>query len=146
MLIDSEDPVRDMEATWEHLSQREDWQRPADAEDEQVLLMVTCMETWIVCDRAALRNHYGRSLRESALPPAEQLEQRRRQVIQHGLRQATRRCLNAYTKGKRSFEILSTLSPAVLEQKLVSFARFRRILRHRLPAHPAAGEMSRVSG
>ena len=59
--IDSEDPVTDIEATWEHLKNRKDdqWGRPSRAKNEQVLLMTTCMETWIVADRKTLAEHYG---------------------------------------------------------------------------------------
>jgi hypothetical protein len=67
--IDSEDPVADIEATWQHLKARDGWTRPRGATDEQVLFMTTCMETWIVADRATLAEHYGADLQESALPP-----------------------------------------------------------------------------
>ncbi len=51
MLVDSEYPVANIEKTWEHLKQRDNWDRPAGADDEHVLLMTTCMETWIATDR-----------------------------------------------------------------------------------------------
>ena len=40
MLIDSEDPIDDIEATWHHLreSQRDGWAKPEGARDDQVLL------------------------------------------------------------------------------------------------------------
>ncbi|MFZ3044494.1 MAG: DUF4276 family protein, partial [Desulfatirhabdiaceae bacterium] len=68
MLVDSEDPPIDVEKTWDHLRVRDTWEMPTGAEDEQVLFMTTCMETWIVADRAALREHYGHRLQENALP------------------------------------------------------------------------------
>lgn len=52
MLIDSEI----------HLQNAEGWTRTANVADEQVLLMTTCMESWIVADRRALRNYYGSGL------------------------------------------------------------------------------------
>ena len=66
MLIDSEEPVSDPEKTWGHLKNRDLWEQPNGADDEQVLFMTTCMETWIVADRDTLRKHYGSSLQESA--------------------------------------------------------------------------------
>jgi hypothetical protein len=63
MLIDSEDPVADHYTPWAHLRLRDGWEQPSDAEDNQVLLMTTCMETWILVDRAALARHYGAELR-----------------------------------------------------------------------------------
>ena len=129
MWVDSEDPVADVEKTWAHLKARPDdnWDRPKGATDDQVLLMTTCMETLIVADRAALREHYKSNLQESALPPLENLEQRHRHDVQEKLLHATRDCSNQYTKGKRSFEILGKLNPDKLEQ-LPSFKRARRIL------------------
>jgi hypothetical protein len=126
--IDSEDPMSDIEATWEHLQARDHWDRPKGATNEQVLLMSTCMETWIVADRATLAEHYGAELQESALPALHDLENRARDAIQNALTHATRNCRNAYTKGKRSFEILGQLDPAMLSKYLPSFVRIRRIL------------------
>lgn len=134
MLIDSEDPLADLEATWEHLRPRpgDNWERPQAATDDQVLLMTTCMETWIVADREALRKHYGSRLQNSALPPLTDLEARGRHDVQDKLAHATRNCANAYTKGKRSFQVLAKLTPAVLEEHLPSFVRTRRILNDNL--------------
>ncbi|HLN32928.1 MAG TPA: DUF4276 family protein [Gemmataceae bacterium] len=132
LLIDSEDPVADIETTWEHLQKRDHWAKPREATDEQVLLMTTCMETWIVADRATLASHYGNDLQESALPALPDLEARARDTIQNTLTQATRNCSNAYIKGKRSFEVLGQLEPATLSEHLPSFVRVRRILDARL--------------
>jgi hypothetical protein len=126
--IDSEDPMADIEATWEHLHARDGWDKPDGAANEQVLLMTTCMETWIVADRGTLAEHYGANLQESALPALHDLESRARDVIQNALAHATRRCSNAYTKGKRSFEVLGRLDPQPLSRYLPSFVRVRRIL------------------
>lgn len=132
MLVDSEDPVEDIEATWAHLTDRDGWQKPEGGEDDQALLMTTCMETWIVSDRAALAGHYGSKLQESALPPLVNMESRPRGTIQDNLVRATRNCSNAYKKGKRSFEVLAKLTPATLDQHLPSFVRVRRILDEKL--------------
>ena len=62
MLVDSEDTVKDLHSPWAHLLQRGGWHMPPGATDEQVLLMTTCMETWIAADRSALSAHYGKCL------------------------------------------------------------------------------------
>ena len=129
MLIDSEDPVVDLEKTWDHLNSRDQWDKPAGATDEQVLFMTTCMETWIVADRAALMEHYGHTLQENALPPLNNLEARNRHDVYDNLVHASRNCSNVYSKGKRSFEVLAKLDPAVLKQHLPSFVRVDRILK-----------------
>ncbi len=131
MLVDSEDPVADLEQPWTHLKKRDNWDRPAGAEDDHALLMTTCMETWIVADRQGLQKHYGHKLQESALPPLHALETRHRHDVHDKLERATRDCSNAYRKGKRSFEVLETLSAKALSQ-LPSFARIIRVLKARL--------------
>ena len=49
-------------------------------------------------------------------------------TIRNTFVQVTRTCKNAYAKGKKSFEILATLNPAILRQHLPSFARCERVL------------------
>jgi hypothetical protein len=132
LLVDSEDPVADLERPWAHLARRDNWDKPAGADDEQVLLMTTCMETWIVSDRQALRNHYSNCLQESALPDLSSIESRLRDAVQNALVHATRRCKNRYQKGKRSFEILGLLNPAQLRKHLPSFVRCERVLGEKL--------------
>ena len=132
MLIDSEEPVAKLEATWAHLKTRDkSWKKPNGVTDEHVLFMTTCMETWIAADRATLKLRYGKKLQVSALPPLTDLEKRHRHDVQDRLERATRDCLNAYAKGKRSFELLGKLEPDALKQ-LPSFARVLRILNARL--------------
>lgn len=126
--VDSEDPVQDPEAPWAHLRARDGWIAPPGAVDDQVLLMTTCMETWIVADRAALAKHYGANLVASALPPLVNLESRSRHDVQDRLTRATRGCSNAYAKGTRSFDVLGELSPDTLANHLPSFTRARRLL------------------
>jgi hypothetical protein len=132
MLIDSEEPMADLEKAWDHLRIRDHWDRPEGASDDQVLLMQTCMETWIVADRAALQEHYGEELQESALPSLVNLETRQRHAIQDALIRATKNCTNAYRKGKRSFEVLAELDPRTLAANLPSFVRMIRILSEKL--------------
>jgi hypothetical protein len=130
--IDSEEPLSNLEATWEHLRERDQWVKPEKAVDEQVLFMTTCMETWFVADREALKAYFKDKLQVSALPPLQNLEDRDRHDVQNKLVHASRQCSNAYAKGSKSYEILGKLSPRVLEQFLPSFVRVCRILRERL--------------
>jgi hypothetical protein len=132
MLIDSEEPLENLEATWPHLKRHDGWDAPVGASNEQVLFMTTCMETWIVADRKTLAEHYGSKLQKSALPALYAPESRSRQEVQQGLAHATRKCVNAYAKGKRSFELLGKLSPVELEKHLPSFRRVVRILGEKL--------------
>lgn len=132
MLIDSEDPVTDIDKPWHHLKTRDNWDRPPGATDDQVLFMTTCMETWIVADRGALGRHYGARLQHTALPSTVNLEGRDRGVVHDSLVHATRNCKNFYKKGERSFVMVGELDPATLEALLPSFARMKRILARKL--------------
>ncbi len=128
LLVDSEDPVANIEETWAHLKTRDNWDKPPNAEDVQALLMTTCMETWIASDRKALREHFTGCLQENSLPHLTDMEKRSRESVQNALVQASRQCNNKYAKGKRSFELLEKLDPELLKQYLPSFVRLIRIL------------------
>jgi hypothetical protein len=132
MLIDSENILTDWNEPWNHLKIHDGWDKPRGSENEQVLFMTTCMETWIVADRDALSKHYGSNLQKSALPSLVNLESISRQEIQESLSKATCNCSNAYKKGKRSFYVLEKLSPDKLESHLPSFGRVKHILEDRL--------------
>ena len=129
MLIDSEAPVANIELTWEHLQKQDDWQKPSAATDDQVFLMTTCMETWIVADREALRMCFGRNFNKNSLPSMHDLERRTPRDVLNSLRRATN---NRYAKGEVSFDVIGKLNPDALERHLPSFCRMRRILNHRL--------------
>ena len=132
LLIDSEDPLTDIDKAWAHLAKRDRWQRPRGASDGQVLFMTTCMETWIVADRKALHQHYGKCLQESALPKLEGLEDSNGNDVQDALEHATRDCDEPYAKGTKSFQILGKLDPEVMEGLLPGFRRARHTLATRL--------------
>jgi hypothetical protein len=93
-------------------------------------MMVTCMETWIMADRGALRKVFGAHLRESALFPVEGLERRSRQDLLAALKNATEECGRGkgYDKGRRSFQILAELDPETLKENLSYFRRFSETL------------------
>jgi hypothetical protein len=130
--IDSEDPMSHPEAAWAHLAACGGWEQPKDACDDNVLLMVTCMETWLIADRASLTEHYGAKLGVSALPPVQALESRDRHAVQDALAKATALCTNSYEKGKRSFALLARIEPSAVEKHCPSLTRCRRILNERL--------------
>ena len=128
LLVDSEDFVEDVNSPWAHLNKRDRWAIPPGATDEQVLLMATCMETWIVADRDSLSSHYGQCLQASALPATYNLESRDRKTVQNDLSHATQNCTGPYQKGKKSYELLGEVNPDAIEPLLPSFKRARVIL------------------
>ena len=132
LLIDSEDPVPNIDETWNHLENRDHWDRPRGAQNDQVLLMTTCMETWIASDRNALTDHFGQHLHAAALPALDNIESRVRDEVQSSLQHATRDCPGPYAKGPKSFEVLGKLDPDAMAQHLPNFQRARRILDEKL--------------
>lgn len=135
LLVDSEDPVANNEKPWEHLKIRDNWDCPEKATDDQVFLMTTCMETWIIADQNGLKRFFERHkpcLLTAGLPSTVNLETKQPHPIQNALLTATRDCTNAYTKNKRSFEALANVDPAVLRSLLPAFVRMERILTEKL--------------
>ena len=130
LFVDSEDPIEDIEKPWEHLKARDNWDQPEGADDEQVLLMVTSMETWIAADREAIKAKLSYCWRENSLPSLVDLESKGRQVIFDSLVNTTRDCgKRKYAKGKISFDMLERVNSETLKQHLPSFVRVVRILK-----------------
>ncbi|MDR3707384.1 MAG: DUF4276 family protein [Capsulimonadaceae bacterium] len=132
LLVDSEDPVADIEQPWTHLRERpgDGWIAPPGATDNNALLMVTCMETWLTADQDAIRRICGSTIKAHHLP-TEDLETRDRHVLKDKLAAATKDCKKTYAKGDVSFAILAEVAPDKLAN-LPSFNRMRRILQANL--------------
>ena len=132
LLVDSEAPVR--KQPWEHLKDRDGWNKPDAAEGDQAQLMVQCMETWIVADPEAVKRFFGQHLHANALPATVDLENRSKNDVQGKLEQATRDCGvdRKYRKGKRSFDLLAQLDPEVLRKSLPHFCRLCSVLDKKL--------------
>lgn len=124
MLIDSEDPVEEIELTWKHLKTRDNWAQPRGAIDDQVLFMTTCMETWIIADLSTLATYYGSNFNKKLIPTTN-LESRNRHEVFGDLVNVSD---GKYSKGKQSFEVLSKINPDAIEPHLPSFQRVRKIL------------------
>lgn len=136
LLVDSEEPLEaygkelDSSSIWNHLKKRDNWQKPQEANNDQVALMATCMESWLVTDRKALKDFFGQHLLESRLPSLDQsLEKRNRHEIQDSLVKATEACGfdRKYKKGERSFKLLSYVDPKEIKKFCPQFNRFIEI-------------------
>lgn len=133
LLVDSEDTVEDLERPWEHLRQRvgDGWIPPDGTTDDQVLLMVTCMETWLLADPEAIRAICGPGMIDKHLPTFELENRDRKEQVFDKLIAATKHCKKTYDKGDLSFAILARVNPMKLIT-LKSFERTQRILEARL--------------
>lgn len=116
LLVDSEEPVT--ASPWRHLRDRDNWRRPPNATDNNVHLMVQCMESWFLADTNALASYFGNRFNRNALPGQANVEEVSKTALMESLKRATRACVpkGAYRKGKHSFEILSSLDPQKVAQ------------------------------
>lgn len=112
LLVDAEGSVAE-DDPWEHLRERDGWDRPGGAGDEQCHLMVQIMESWFLADRGTLAEYFGNSFRPNALPGSEDdVEGIPKADVLNGLCNATRDAQKGkYNKGTHSFAILERLDP-----------------------------------
>ena len=115
LLVDSEEAVAVGNSAWEHLHQRDDWDRPRGARDDQMFLMVQVMETWLLADRVTLAEYFGAPFRENAIPQWPSLEDVPKRDVLQALARATAACTRPYAKGTVSFEMLAMIDPALVE-------------------------------
>lgn len=130
LLVDSEAPValaaqlgdatvkdvRSQWLPWLHLLHRpgDGWEKPAGAQDMQCHLMVQCMESWLLADRASLKVFFGQGFLENKLPPDNpDVEAIAKNELYQSLANATRTCKTKaqYGKGEHSFKLLALLDP-----------------------------------
>lgn len=130
LLVDSEGPFAQGHTVWEHLKTRDDWERPADAREDQAFLMVQLMETWFLADRNLLRWYFGSALREEPLKAWPVLAEVPKSTVLQALNQATAACRTPYAKGKVSFELLAKLNPTSVEQACPDARRLLNRLRN----------------
>ena len=113
LLVDSEAPVAMGAGPWLHLKNRDHWDRPAGAADDNAHLMVQCMEAWFLADTGALAGYFGGGFNHNALPGRPDVENISKRDLKNGLKNATKQCnpKGKYHKGRHSFAILAELDP-----------------------------------
>ena len=111
LLVDSEDPVPTGKTRTAHLKDRErHWTEPMP--EEQVHLMVQCMESWFLADVGAMEAYYEQGFRRNALPQNPKIEEIPRQDVLAGLDNATGATTKGtYHKTRHGFEMLARLNP-----------------------------------
>lgn len=112
LLVDSEGPVTT--GPWQHLKKTPDnWDQPSGATDDQVHLMVQCMEAWFLADKESLAAYYGNGFNQKSLPARPDIENIAKNDISNSLKNATRSGVSKgeYSKGRHSFDILGLIDP-----------------------------------
>lgn len=120
LLVDSEDPVHPAHASppegnwepWTHLKQRDNWEKPKNATDDDCHLMVQCMESWFLADWPAVKSFFGHGFAASGLPKGT-VESILKDDVYNTLQKATQNCKTKapYGKGLHSFKLLALIDP-----------------------------------
>jgi hypothetical protein len=121
LLVDSETAVGELNQSgepvqwrpWEHLRERDGWERPKKAENRDCHLMVQVMESWFLADRATLESFFGQGFKVNLLPGTSSKTETIAKVdVFRGLSNATNATKKKnYSKGSHSFELLGRISP-----------------------------------
>lgn len=124
LLVDSEAPVaaahqQGLSDTWQpwlHLKNRpgDGWDQPANTLSTDCHLMVQCMESWLIADRATLMAFFGQGFKENQLPAAANpIEDVAKPQVYTSLANATKDCKTKaqYGKGEHSFKLLAAVNP-----------------------------------
>jgi len=112
LLVDSEAAVSAIKP-WDHLSSRDKWKRPHNAQDEQAHLMVQCMEAWFLADIDTLENYFGCKVNRKNFPELQNIEEVEKADVFNRLKSIARQSrLGEYRKGSHSFDILKQIDPA----------------------------------
>ena len=124
LLVDAEEPVKSGTTGWRHLRERKENKlaQPDGAADDQVHLMVECMEAWFLADRTCLETYFWGGFKTHALPgQSNKVEAIPKDDLIAGLENAARtseKCKKeknrTYDKGKDSFKILEMLDPKLV--------------------------------
>jgi hypothetical protein len=110
LLVDSEEPVAAGKTSCAHLLDRDGWNKSMP--EANVHLMVQCMESWFLADRAALQEYYGQGFRPNVLPGNPAVEAIPKVDVMDGLVRATRDTTKGeYHKTRHGFAILEILDP-----------------------------------
>lgn len=112
---------------WAHVKVRQgdQWEQPSGATEKQLHLMNVTMETWLLCDHEALRNHNSQ-ISLAKLPVVNRsLEAKSKEAINKALDDAfSSTSAKKYSKGSHSFKILADVDPMKLRRTLFWADRF----------------------
>lgn len=131
LLVDAEGPVAAGKTRCEHLRDQDGWTNRMP--EAQVHLMVQCMESWFLADRATLQGFYGQGFRPNALPGNPEVEEIPKRAVMDGLARTTRDTVKGeYHKTRHGFPILENLDPAKVSDGSPNARTFFDFLRTQL--------------
>ena len=102
----------------QHLANREKHWRLEDVPEEFLHVMATTMETWIISDREALAEFYGKNFVENMLPTRQDIEKITKLDVCNALKEATRRSQpGEYHKMRHAPKLLRLMNEATVREK-----------------------------
>lgn len=131
LLVDAEAPVAAGKTPCAHLRDLDGWTNLMP--ESHVHMMVQCVESWFLADRATLQGFYGQGFRTNALPGNPAVEAIPKQDVIDGLARATRDTTKGeYHKTRHGFAILENLDPARVSERSPHARAFLDFLRGQL--------------
>jgi Domain of unknown function (DUF4276) len=111
---------------WGHLRDRDGWTRPDSSEPSQCHLMVQSMESWLVCDAAALCDFFGPNFKRHQLPQREDIKVESKSDVDEKLAAASSQAITkgTYHKGRHSFALLALIEPQEVQKRSKWAGRF----------------------
>ncbi len=137
LLVDAEAPIEQGTSAWDHLNNRpgDNWERPDEARDDQVFLMVQCMESWFLADREAVEIWYAhQNFKPLKLPPLidGSIEPIAKDRVAEGLHAATKDTqASAYHKTRHGPLLLESIEPKKVVAASVHAELMKKALRAR---------------
>ena len=133
LLVDSEKAVDPNVASRSYLRQ-EGLDKLANVHDDQVHLMVQCMEAWFLADPKSLKDYFGQNFSANALPKEGNVEVIPKDDLLRRIKLATRKTRGnkAYSKRDDTFKILQILDPELVCKASPRAKHLIDVLRKRL--------------
>lgn len=117
LLVDAEDYVNST-SRWEHLLQRDEWQRPTNCTEANCHLMVQTMEAWFMADVNALAKFYGQKFNQNSIPRHDDIERIPKSQLEPALIEATKKTQKgSYHKIKHGAKLLGKISPQLVMER-----------------------------
>jgi Domain of unknown function (DUF4276) len=133
LLVDSEEPVSSNHQPWKHLNNRkgDGWVKPDHADEEDVCMMVQCMESWFLADPENIATFYRKDFKKTKLPKLGKggVESISKQKVEQALKSATSQTAKGtYHKTRHGFALLAIIEPDRVIAASEHASNFRDIL------------------
>lgn len=125
LLVDSEELISSS-SKWEHVKNRDSWNKPLTADEENIFFIVICMESWFLADKDGLKKFFGTGFNAGRLPQTTSLESIDKTTLYDGLKKATK------NTRQHSFKILTYLDACKVENHGEYSKEFFEYLRNEL--------------